>query len=40
MTFVVTQDGVIYEKNLGEKTFDIIQHIGQYQIDGTWKTGN
>jgi hypothetical protein len=37
MTFVVTQDGIIHEKNLGEKSAEIAQQIGQYQIDNTWK---
>jgi hypothetical protein len=37
MTFVVTQDGVILEKDLGSQTSDIVKRIGQYQIDDTWK---
>lgn len=37
MTFVVTQDGIIHEKDLGEKSSEIAQQIGQYQIDNTWK---
>lgn len=37
MTFVVTQDGVILEKDLGPQTGDIVKRIGQYQIDDTWK---
>jgi hypothetical protein len=37
MTFVVTQDGVILEKNLGPDTGDIVRRIGQYQVDNTWK---
>jgi len=37
MTFVVTQDGVILEKDLGSQTGDIVRRIGQYQVDDTWK---
>jgi hypothetical protein len=37
MTFVVTQDGVILEKDLGPQAGEIIPHIGQYQVDNTWK---
>jgi hypothetical protein len=37
MTFVVTQDGVVLEKDLGPQTGEILGHIGKYQIDNTWK---
>jgi hypothetical protein len=37
MTFVVTQEGVIREKDLGPQTSEIVGRIGQYQIDNTWK---
>ena len=37
MTFAVTQDGVVHQKDLGPQTGDIIPKIGQYQIDDTWK---
>lgn len=37
MTFVVTQNGVIHEKDLGENTSNIAQHIDQYKIDNSWK---
>lgn len=36
MTFVVTQTGVIYQKDLGKDTDLIAQHISVYQMDGTW----
>jgi hypothetical protein len=37
MTFVVTQDGVVLEKDIGPQTGEIISRIGKYQIDDTWK---
>jgi len=37
MTFVVTHDGVILEKDLGPQTGEIVGKIGQYQVDNTWK---
>jgi Protein of unknown function (DUF2950) len=37
MTFIVTQKGVVYEKDLGEKTDDIAQHLEKYPFDNTWK---
>jgi len=37
MTFAVTEDGVVYQKDLGPQTSEIISHIGQYKIDDTWK---
>lgn len=36
MTFVVTQSGVVYQKDLGKDTYDIAQRINRYQMDGTW----
>jgi hypothetical protein len=36
MTFVADQTGAIYEKDLGEKTDDLAQHMGQFQKDNTW----
>jgi len=37
MTFVVTQDGAVLEKDLGPETGEIVPRIGTYQIDDTWK---
>jgi hypothetical protein len=37
MTFVVTQNGVIHEKDLGEKTGVTAGQMQQYHLDGTWK---
>jgi hypothetical protein len=38
MTFVVTQSGVVYQKDLGKDTGAIAQRINVYQMDGTWPT--
>jgi Protein of unknown function (DUF2950) len=37
MTFVADQTGSIYEKNLGDRTDDLAQHIDQFQKDDTWR---
>lgn len=37
MTFMVGQDGVIYQKDLGPKTAEIIKSIRLYNRDATWK---
>jgi Protein of unknown function (DUF2950) len=38
MTFLVNQKGVIYEKDLGEKTSEIAQQMTTYNTDKTWTT--
>lgn len=37
MTFVVNQDGIVFEKNLGPQTTAIAQHMTEYDPDRTWK---
>jgi hypothetical protein len=37
MTFMVNQDGVVYQKNLGPKTEEIALAMRQYNPDSTWK---
>jgi len=37
MTFIVDQSGVIYQKDLGDKTSEIAQQMTEYQRDKTWK---
>ncbi len=37
MTFLVGKDGVVYEKNLGPKTADVIKAMTTYNPDKTWK---
>jgi hypothetical protein len=36
MTFLVNQKGVIYQKDLGEKTSEIAQQMKTYAIDASW----
>jgi hypothetical protein len=36
MTFLVDQTGVIYQKDLGEKTADLAQQLTEYRRDATW----
>ncbi len=36
MTFIVNQDGVVFEKNLGPDTVDVAGHITEYNPDITW----
>lgn len=35
-TFLVSQDGVVYEKDLGPKTLEIFQSIDRFNPDSTW----
>ena len=37
MTFIINQDGIVYEKNLGPKTATIARRVVQYNPDATWK---
>lgn len=37
MTFIVNQEGVIYEKNLGKNTVSIAKAIKKFNPDKTWK---
>lgn len=36
MTFVVNQNGIVYEKNLGPATTKIARHIKQFDPDSSW----
>jgi hypothetical protein len=36
MTFIVNQDGIVYEKDLGAQTADIAQRFSAYDPDQTW----
>lgn len=36
MTFIIDQDGVVYEKNLGESTAEIAKAMTEYNPDSTW----
>ncbi len=37
MTFIVNQDGIVYQKNLGPDTTRIAAAITQYDPDGSWQ---
>lgn len=37
MTFMINQNGVVYQKDLGEKTAEIAESIKEYNPDKTWK---
>jgi hypothetical protein len=36
MTFVVNQDGVVYQKDLGEDTLNVASGLNEYNPDSTW----
>jgi hypothetical protein len=38
MTFIVNQDGIVYQKDLGPKTAELARAITRYDPDATWKT--
>ena len=37
MTFIVDQDGVVYQKDLGRRTAEIAKTLTQYDRDPTWR---
>jgi hypothetical protein len=37
MTFIINPDGVVYEKNLGEKTSEFAAAMTEYNPDSSWK---
>jgi hypothetical protein len=37
MTFVVNQDGIVYEKDLGPRTPEIVKTLTRYDRDATWR---
>jgi Protein of unknown function (DUF2950) len=37
MTFIMSEHGIIYEKNFGTHTADIARHITQFDPDSSWK---
>jgi hypothetical protein len=37
MTFIVSQDGVVYQKDLGPDTKVAVQKITQFNPDKSWK---
>jgi len=36
MTFIVNQDGKVYEKDLGQSTADLASAMTEYNPDNTW----
>ena len=38
MTFIVSQDGIVFEKDLGEETVKIATEMKEYDPDSTWST--
>lgn len=37
MTFIVSQEGIVYEKDLGPATSQLAKTIAQYNPDATWR---
>jgi hypothetical protein len=37
MTFIVDQDGVVYQKDLGKKTQALPKAVKEYDPDSTWQ---
>jgi hypothetical protein len=37
MTFLVSDDGIVYEKDLGPNTASIVGAMKAYDPDGSWK---
>ena len=37
MTFMVNQQGIVFQKDLGEKTADLIKGVTQYDPDDSWQ---
>ena len=37
MTFVVNQDGIVFEKDLGERTDELARAITDYNPDASWE---
>ena len=40
MTFIVNQDGVVYEKDLGPQTAELAAAMQEYNPDTTWEQAN
>jgi hypothetical protein len=37
MTFTVSQDGIVYEKDLGPRTPEIAKTLTHYDRDASWR---
>jgi hypothetical protein len=38
MTFLIDQDGVVYEKDLGKKTDTLVKALKEYNPNSGWQT--
>ncbi|HEY6302542.1 MAG TPA: DUF2950 family protein [Terriglobales bacterium] len=38
MTFLVGKDGIVYQKDLGEKTADLAVAMAEYNPGGDWNS--
>ena len=36
-TFIVSHEGIVYEKDLGDRTLDEFRKMERYNPDSTWK---
>ena len=36
MTFIMSKDGILYQKDLGEKTAEIAVAMAEYNPDDSW----
>jgi hypothetical protein len=39
-TFMVSYDGIVYEKDLGPKSVEIVKNMDRYNPDKTWQRTN
>jgi hypothetical protein len=39
-TFMVSHDGIVYEKDLGPETLEIARKLDRYNPDKTWRRTN
>jgi|SRR5688572_14268307 len=39
-TFIVSHDGIVYEKDIGEKTLEVFKSMERYNPDSTWRPVN
>ena len=37
MTFIVNQQGIVYQKDLGEETDEVASAMTRYDPDATWQ---
>jgi len=37
MTFIVNEDGVVYEKDLGKKTDVVAKGMKEYKLNSSWQ---